>query len=149
MGTAVLVVDDIPEVVDLVAKMLRDSDHDVLEATDGGTALEILQTEAIDVLVTDVRMPGITGPELVRRAWEFAPDLPVVFITGYSVADELPCEMLSRALIVTKPFIAKALRDAIAQALRDRARPARRSAGEGLGGGGDAGEVIAAPDPEQ
>jgi CheY-like chemotaxis protein len=116
MKATVLIVDDNPDVVKLIGGTLRESGYEVLEATGGSAALSMLRSESIDVLVTDVKMSGISGPEIVRRAWEFAPELPVVFIMGRPVADDIPCAMLSRARIVTKPS-AKALRDAIAQAL--------------------------------
>ncbi|HWR54384.1 MAG TPA: response regulator [Bryobacteraceae bacterium] len=116
MQPTVLVVDDIPEVVKLIGGMLRESGYHVLEATGGSAAIGMLRSECIDLLVTDLDMPGVSGPELVRRAWKFAPQLPVVFLTAYSGAKDIPCEMLSRARIVTKPS-AKALRGAIAQAL--------------------------------
>lgn len=125
MSTAILVVDDAPEVLTLVGRTLRDSGYMVFEAADGFDALRILRSGSIDLLVTDVKMPQLSGPEVVSRAWEFAPDLPVILMTGYSVADEIPCEMLCRALLLTKPFLPNALREAVSAALAGESRPAQ------------------------
>jgi two-component system NtrC family response regulator len=124
--TGVLIVDDVPQIVALVAATFSESGYTVFKTTCGVEALKILQSEAVEVLVSDVKMPGMGGPELVARAWAFAPNLGVVFMTGYSLGDEIPCEMLSRALIVTKPFLPSAIKEAVAQALNTERKSAVR-----------------------
>lgn len=116
MSLAVLVVDDVPQIVALVAATLAEAGYTVFKATSGVEAVNLLERESIDVLVTDVKMPDLAGPEVVRQAWESNPGLAVVFMTGYSVADEIPCEMLSRTLLITKPFMPSALKEAVEQA---------------------------------
>ncbi len=123
----VLVADDVFEVLTLIGGTLRKTGYTVFEASGGVDALRILQSQPVDVLVTDVKMPDLTGAELVRRAWQLNPDLAVVFITGYFAANEVPCEMLRQTLVLTKPFLPNALRQAVTQALDGRKAPAQPS----------------------
>ena len=65
--------------------MLVEMGHRVLQATRGAEALEMLRrVRAIDLLVTDVMMPEMTGVELARRASEARPALPILLVTGYA-----------------------------------------------------------------
>jgi signal transduction histidine kinase len=84
----VLVVDDDPLVVASTAAMLEDVGHVVLEAQSGAVALDMLrQGQAVDVVITDHAMPGMTGAELARQIKQTWPTLPVILATGYA---ELP-----------------------------------------------------------
>lgn len=86
----VLVVDDDHAVRVTTAALLSELGYDVYEAGSGDEALEALECDPpIDVLLTDVVMPGMTGPELARRARLQFPGLPVVFISGYSDPESL------------------------------------------------------------
>jgi DNA-binding NtrC family response regulator len=85
MGTArVLVVDDEPEVLSLLKTALESSGLDVVTADSGHLALNILakQPGQIAVVLTDVRMPAMSGPQLVRRVLEYSPAPEVVFMSG-------------------------------------------------------------------
>ena len=89
-AACVLVVDDDHAVRATTAALLAEMGYHVLEAGSGGEALEVLEEEQpIHVLLTDVVMPGMTGPELARLARQRFPNLAVVFITGYSDPDAL------------------------------------------------------------
>ena len=68
------------------ARALRNKGYNVVEASSGEEALEILKTEAesIDVLVTDVVMPGLDGPTMIRQVRETNPEMKVIFISGYT-----------------------------------------------------------------
>ena len=82
----ILLVDD-EEALRLAARrMLQRAGFTVLQATDGADALRVLaeHTGPVHALVTDVVMPGVGGPELVRRLREVRPDLPTLFISGYT-----------------------------------------------------------------
>ena len=83
--------------------------HTSAEADGGATALELLASGThVDVVVTDVRMPGMTGPRLATRIEQLHPGLPVVFVTGF--ADELLAERPGdRDRMLTKPYDADAL----------------------------------------
>ena len=84
-GLSILAVDDDPLVLMNTVAMLEEMGHRVLQATRGAEALEMLRRlRAIDLLVTDVMMPEMTGVELARRASEARPDLPILLVTGYA-----------------------------------------------------------------
>jgi two-component system, cell cycle sensor histidine kinase and response regulator CckA len=84
-GTVLLVEDEDP-VRKFGARALRNKGYSVIEAESGVAALEIVHaaTEKIDLLVTDVVMPRLDGPELVRKVREICPDIKVIFISGYA-----------------------------------------------------------------
>ena len=85
----VLVVDDEPGVRDLVCRVLRGEGYRTLEAAHGGEALELMEagTERVDLVVTDVVMPGMDGRELGRRLGQSQPALPILYISAYDVND--------------------------------------------------------------
>ena len=84
-GQTVLVVDDEPTVRMLVAETVEDLGYSALEAADGATALTIMETAAsMDLLVTDVGLPGLNGRQLAEAARRLRPGLRVLFITGYA-----------------------------------------------------------------
>jgi len=68
------------------ARTLRNKGYTVVEAASGDEPLTLLETEAnsIDVLITDVVMPGLDGPIMIRKVRESPPDMKVVFISGYT-----------------------------------------------------------------
>ena len=85
----VLVVDDEQSVRDLVCRVLRDEGYRTLEAAHGGEALELVEAgaERVDLVVTDVVMPGMDGRELGRRLAQSRPTLPILYISAYDVND--------------------------------------------------------------
>ena len=85
----VLVVDDEQGLRDLVCRTLQAEGYSTLEAAHGGEALEVMETtqETVDLVVTDVVMPGMDGRELGRRLSQRWPDLPILYISAYDVND--------------------------------------------------------------
>src|SRR5689334_24484623 len=87
----VLVVDDEPAVRDVAVAMLGELGVVVFEAGDGATALALLERHPeIDLLLTDVRMPEMTGVELAHKARSLRPHLRVIFVSGYAGDAVLP-----------------------------------------------------------
>ncbi len=81
----VLVVEDDTAVRDLVVEVLADLGYRALQAPDGPAALAIIESAArVDLLVTDVGLPGMNGRQLAERARRLRPELPVLFTTGYA-----------------------------------------------------------------
>jgi CheY-like chemotaxis protein len=81
----VLMVDDDANIVGIVSDVLRDAGHDVLTASNGTQALQILEEDAgVEVLFSDVVMPGMSGVDLARKALELRPQLRVLLASGYS-----------------------------------------------------------------
>ena len=84
MPFRILVVDDEPVLCALVARMLRNVGYVVVTACDGeaGLLLAAGKTDSFDLVVTDSRLPGMSGRELVQRLREHSPVLPIVHLTG-------------------------------------------------------------------
>ena len=115
---SVLLVDDDSAVRATTADVLGGLGYTVSQASSGREALDLLDAgSTIDVLLTDVVMPGMSGITLARRVRERWPQLPIVFISGYAEPEEIAGEQLGR--LVRKPFAAndlrKQLEDAIAE----------------------------------
>lgn len=103
-------VDDEPEVRSDVADVLRGCGYRVLEAADGGGALDLVAatSEPIDLLVSDVVMPGIGGPELADRIRARSPRTEVLFVSGHAeIQSSSPC--LRGATLLRKPVPRAAL----------------------------------------
>ena len=118
----VLVVDDDPNMRDLVSFRLRKAGHRVLTAESGADALAIVEERgAPDVAVLDVMMPGMTGLELLpaMRRHEGLADMPAVFLSGLVDHADVEAGRALDATYLTKPFSGIALENAIARACAD------------------------------
>ncbi|MBF6607345.1 MAG: sigma-54-dependent Fis family transcriptional regulator, partial [Flavobacterium sp.] len=92
-------------------------------------ALEILQTSRIDLLITDLQMPGINGIQLIKYANEHFPDVPKLVITGYPSIDSAVSSLKSGALeYLVKPFTSDELRTSIGNAIGNRKPVADKAA---------------------
>lgn len=98
----ILLVDDDWEVLDLLAHFLRRRGHGVLEATSGTEALDLFAAASreIRLLVTDVTMPGLSGPALAHRLRARQPELKVLFIS----ADPTVPDLRPEDFVLRKPF---------------------------------------------
>jgi nitrogen-specific signal transduction histidine kinase/CheY-like chemotaxis protein len=110
-GETVLVVEDEPVIRDLIVEVLQDLGYRALEAPDGPSGLRVLQSrERVDLLVTDVGLPGINGRQLADQARVTRSDLKVLFITGYAENATLANGFLDTGMeMITKPFAIEAL----------------------------------------
>jgi len=118
-GVTVLVVDDEPAVLSVVARSLEQRGFHVLRARDGGDALTAIDVHGPpDLVLTDLMMPGIGGTALARRLTEQWPDLPVIFMSGFS-AEELQRRgaLGSPGDLIQKPFTPHELMTAVGRAL--------------------------------
>jgi len=114
----VLVVDDEASIRDLLSKTLALAEYDVDLAFDGRTALERLRTAPYDLLITDLKMPGVDGLTVIREARRLKTDLPVIIITGFSTeASAIEAVNLGVAGYLTKPFRVPQVLAAAAKAL--------------------------------
>lgn len=82
----ILIVDDNPNMASLLSEMLDVFDLKSRVTTDGETALQLLDGEAFAMVITDLKMPKMSGTELLAAIKGKHPDLPVVVISGYNVA---------------------------------------------------------------
>jgi excisionase family DNA binding protein len=101
----VLVVDDEASIRDLLAKTLALAEYDVDLAPDGRTALDRLRIIPYDLLITDLKMPGVDGLSVIREARRLKADIPVIIVTGYSTeASAIEAVNLGVSGYLTKPF---------------------------------------------
>ncbi len=83
----ILVVDDEPRILLLLQSLLKSNKYDVSTARDGEAALDIVRKEAIDVVVTDLRMTPMDGMTLFKEIRKISPDVPVILLTAYASVD--------------------------------------------------------------
>jgi PAS domain S-box-containing protein len=116
----ILAVEDEPEVLDILRAVLSHTGHTVITAASGPEALDLFESEPVDLVVTDLGMPGMTGlvlaGELKRRR-----QVPVILLTGW--AEELDERNGTPVdVVIAKPFTRERLLDALARAVPDRVR---------------------------
>jgi excisionase family DNA binding protein len=114
----ILVVDDEASIRDLLSKTLAMSDYDVDVAADGRTAIDRMRLSNYDLLITDVRMPGMDGLTVIREARRYKASLPVIVITGFSTeSTAIEALNLGVAGYLTKPFQRRHVLSKVARAL--------------------------------
>src|SRR5260370_7443541 len=101
---SLLVVDDDPDVLDALCAMLAGMGHTVERATGGLPALEIIEGKPVDLLMTDVVMPGLHGFNLARMAVLRCPTLKVLYFTGYTDVTISQDEGQKFGKLLTKPL---------------------------------------------
>jgi signal transduction histidine kinase/ActR/RegA family two-component response regulator len=121
LGATILLVEDDPALRSVAFRTLSSRGYRVLQARDGAEGMEIAKkhTDTIDVVVTDVVMPRLSGPKLVAQLRALRPTLKVVYVSGYTF-DMLDPRTLEDGTFLTKPFtaadLAAAVKEAVAQA---------------------------------
>jgi DNA-binding response OmpR family regulator len=123
----ILVVDDDAAFVGLLSDYLRQSGYDTLTALNGGDGLMLVDLESPDLILLDLRMPGIGGQEVLRRVRMVRPDVPVIIVSGLGDAEGAR-QTLRRGAVdyLSKPIDLAVLGRAITAALH-RARPPGRT----------------------
>ncbi len=120
--STILVVEDEEAIRRVAVRVLATRGHQVLEAESGEQALRVAEGQHLDLLVTDMVMPGMTGPQLASALRERQPDLRVLFTSGYSrdaVAHEFG---LTDGYFIPKPYGLRELVAAVAEVLRNAKR---------------------------
>ena len=114
----ILVVDDEASIRELLTRTLALTEYDVEAVADGNTALERLRLASYDLLIADLRMPGMDGLTLIREARRLHPALRVIIITGYS-SESSAIEAVNLAVVgyLVKPFRVPQVLSAVARAL--------------------------------
>jgi PAS domain S-box-containing protein len=120
-GETVLVVEDQESVRELAARLLKRLGYQVLQAGDGGEALGLAEKwkGRISLLITDMVMPGLSGPALAKRMRERRPALPVIYMSGYS--DEMVAgrgRLETAGYFLQKPFRLDEFAETVREALR-------------------------------
>ena len=126
-GTPILVVEDDPRVSRSTVGALEELGYAPHACASGREALDLLaRNHEIELVITDVMMPEMTGPELVRVLAERYPDMAVLFVTGF-VGEAGEAEELTGHDLLRKPFTVSALSDAVTAALSRRISGSRRA----------------------
>ena len=113
----ILLVEDEPAVKGLFSQALNREGYTVHEARNGVEALEVMKgVDHIDVLVTDVVMPYMKGPELARQLLAKQPDLKVIFVSGYVA----PGDLGPHQALLQKPFVRQQLIDKVKEVLGEQ-----------------------------
>ena len=115
----ILVVDDDPSVLSITSALLTRRGYNVLQATSGPQALEICagRESSVQLLLTDVIMPMMTGPELAERVLALCPDTRVLFMSGYQDYQFEKYRPFSFKCFMRKPFTPEILIATVRQAL--------------------------------
>lgn len=108
----ILVVEDNPNMSSLLSDMLEVFAVESVHATDGADALEKLDADSIGMVITDLRMPKMTGTELLSAIKDKNPDMPVVLISGFTVEAADEADAIKRADgFLHKPFKMNDIKD--------------------------------------
>ncbi len=120
-GETVLLVEDDPSVRLLVREVLNELRYRIVEAGDAAEAVPVLASDRhIDLMVSDVGLPGMNGRQLAEIARRHRPDLPILFITGYAENAAIRSGFLGTNMgMITKPFAIDALSAKIAEMMPD------------------------------
>jgi DNA-binding response OmpR family regulator len=122
----VLVVDDEGAIRYSVSKTLQRVGYNVNEAASGEEALDVMKKQRYDVVLTDIRMPGLTGVELLRKIKEVAPDAIVILMTGYaSLGTAVEALRLGAHDYLIKPSSSQDIRQSVARGI-ERSRNLKR-----------------------
>jgi CheY-like chemotaxis protein len=116
MNGKILIVDDNPNMSSLLSEMLEVFDYQSVRANDGLEAIEKIQQNEISLVITDMRMPKMSGLDLLQKIKEIKPQLPVVVISGYAL-DEEGNNLLSNLAdgFLNKPFKMSDIEDLLKQ----------------------------------
>jgi CheY-like chemotaxis protein len=116
-ASIILVVEDDDIVRMLIVDVLEELDFKVVEASDAEEALKIVNDsdQAIDLMMTDMGLPGMDGRELATEARKVRPTLPILFASGYAENIDVPQDMH----VIGKPFSIDQLRDKVKSVLNN------------------------------
>ena len=102
---SILIVDDEKEICEILKRLLRNENHIIFTAQSGEEGLEVINSQQIDLLITDIVMPGISGIDLLKAVRKASPTLPVIMISGHAkVEDAVKCFQQGAIDFITKPF---------------------------------------------
>lgn len=113
----ILIADDEKSMRDFLKILLKKEGHQVTTAKDAQEALEAVKTAPFDLVITDIRMPGMSGLELLEEIKEYNIDLPVIMITAFASPDDAVTAMKNGAFdYISKPFNVDEIKSVIASA---------------------------------
>ena len=119
VSMTVLVIDDDAHIRSSIGKFLIARGHTVIEAANGEKGVEVVESQAVDIVITDVKMPGLDGFEVLRRVRSIAPEIEVIVITGVKESENAFRALREGAFdFFNKPFKVEDLNAAIQRTVR-------------------------------
>ncbi len=119
VSMTVLVIDDDAHIRSSIGKFLIARGHTVIEAANGEKAVEVVKSQAVDIVITDVKMPGMDGFEVLRRVRSIAPEIEAIVITGVKESENAFRALREGAFdFFSKPFKVEDLNVAIQRTVR-------------------------------
>ena len=118
--TVILVVEDNPSVRDVAAAMIEDMGYETITASNGTEGLAAISSRPdIDLVVSDVIMAGMNGPEMAQKALSVRPDLKILFMSGYAPGSlrQMQEGLPNAVELVSKPFTRSDLTEKVRKAL--------------------------------
>lgn len=116
----ILIVDDNFDMLEVLQRQLASMNFHIYKASSVLEAIELLKSSTVDLLITDLQMPGINGMELVKYASEHFPDLPKLVITGFpSIAGAVDAVKSGAIDYLVKPFTSEELKKAVEKSLQN------------------------------
>ena len=114
----ILIVDDDAETLSLLKGFLRHEKFDVIEAVCAEEALDILESQEVDLVISDLKMSGMNGVDFLEELREWDMEMPVIFISGWGNDDEwLKAMRSSASAFIEKPFRKETILQAVQKAL--------------------------------
>ncbi|MBI4806152.1 MAG: response regulator [Desulfovibrio sp.] len=129
----IMLVDDEPDLLDVCSEALADLASSIAVARNGLEAISLLEKSSFDLVVSDLRMPGAGGMDLLKAMSTIAPGTDVIVLTGYGTIDSaVECVKLGAVNYLLKPFRVEDLRSAVTKAIEERAMRQHQSTAFGL-----------------
>ena len=114
----ILIIDDEDFILQLSSDILSKSDYAVSTASDGRQGIKLLDNDRFDLILTDIKMPNITGLDVIRHVRTSNKEMPIIVITGHGTLDiAIDSLRLGAQGFILKPFTPAELRNAVTEAL--------------------------------
>ncbi|MFZ5979000.1 MAG: response regulator [Candidatus Zixiibacteriota bacterium] len=139
----IIVVDDEEIVLSLICDTLEDEEYYIKTASNGEDALALIEMEPFDLIISDIRMPGIDGIELIKRTREILPEIGVIFMTGYANLNSAKNAIKQGAFdYIMKPFEISEIRKAVKDAIRIKKEAEEKSSDHQLSSLSDLNQML-------
>ena len=119
---SILLVDDEPNIIEILEIMLRDEGMEVQKASSAREALDLLRRNPVDAVISDIRMPDMSGVDLLKEARQLSPDTVFILMTAFA-STETAIDALQHGAYdyLTKPFKMEELRNIVRHSLEKKA----------------------------
>jgi len=122
-----LIVDDDNDILEVLSEYFLKQGYDVILAHTGDEAVQLLKYKAIDLVITDIRMPKMNGLSLLKHIRTKSNSLPVILMTGYELSrTELSCLSYQADAYISKPFTSEYLHNVIKRLITEGSQIEKR-----------------------